>query len=112
MAINDVNVQCANIISSMTLCHANLCVVGHSLLLLHNTVGCILWAGETQAGCLASFYCISYLYTYITLLYTLSVPQVSILRKAMEFVEQYLSMHDVWSFEDKEQNLLTYEVCG
>ena len=28
----------------------------------------------------------------------------------MEFVEQYLALPSVWSFEDKEQNLLTYEV--
>ena len=27
-----------------------------SLLLLHNTVGGVLWAGETRAGCLVSFY--------------------------------------------------------
>ena len=36
--------------------------------------------------------------------------QVAMLRKTMEFVEQYLGMHPVWSFEDKEQNLLTFEV--
>ena len=28
----------------------------------------------------------------------------------MEFVEQYLALPSVWTFEDKEQNLLTYEV--
>jgi inositol 1,4,5-triphosphate receptor type 1 len=30
--------------------------------------------------------------------------------KTMEFVEQYLALPSVWSFENKEQNLLTYEV--
>ena len=28
----------------------------------------------------------------------------------MEFVESYLSMPGVWTFKNKEQNLLTYEV--
>ena len=30
--------------------------------------------------------------------------------KTMEFVEQYLALPSVWSFEDKEGNLLTFEV--
>ena len=38
-----------------------------------------------------------------------STQKVHIL-KTMEFVEQYLALPSVWNFEDKEQNLLTYEV--
>ena len=38
-----------------------------------------------------------------------SLQKVHIM-KTMEFVEQYLALPSVWSFEDKEENLLTYEV--
>ena len=49
---NDVNIQWANITSSIKL-HNTKCT--WSFLLLHNTVGGVLWAGETRARCFASF---------------------------------------------------------
>ena len=34
-----------------------------------------------------------------------------ILKKTTEFVENYLNDGTVWNQKEKEQNLLTYEVC-
>ena len=50
MAANDAITQHANITGSMKLCNTKLRVVRWSILLLHNTVGDVLWAGEMRAG--------------------------------------------------------------
>ena len=52
---NDTNEQRANVTSSKKLYIQYKIECIWSLRMLHNTVGGVMWAGETRAGCLVSF---------------------------------------------------------